>query len=242
MRAGEPPPLARGRLRHAGRDAPRDRTTPAGAGPTCRCRRRRAARWNHPRWRGADAAVMVDGSGYCEPPPLARGRHGGTMYPRAIAGTTPAGAGPTSSCPTGTARGANHPRWRGADSLRARAESTRFEPPPLARGRHPGHLRLLVRGRTTPAGAGPTSARKAATACATNHPRWRGADLSYSRIGCGVREPPPLARGRRRDRPAAGLRRGTTPAGAGPTLPDLRRYPGCQVISFTWVRTVKAVS
>ncbi len=214
----EPPPLARGRQIDAQVAGGEPRTTPAGAGPTCSPPPAALPTRNHPRWRGADPPdpPLVGPAG--EPPPLARGRlevGGGQVE---IGGTTPAGAGPTSTRPPSVSPGQNHPRWRGADRSGTKARARSREPPPLARGRLSKGVDDDVLVGTTPAGAGPTASAVVGTAGASNHPRWRGADLPEGPLMFGCGEPPPLARGRPA-RVRYGLhRRRTTPAGAGPTI------------------------
>ncbi len=99
------------------------------------------------------------------------------------------------------------------------AHTLRHEPPPLARGR----LAVQDAGRpglrTTPAGAGPTTASPPRSPPGTNHPRWRGADSRRIRSTVRRAEPPPLARGRHVSQIGELLGARTTPAGAGPTGP-----------------------
>ena len=169
------------------------------------------------RWRGNDPREIRNRAPYTELPPLARGRprhheedHRG---PRA----TPAGAGTTAGSATVPPVRGNYPRWLGDDGPGHVSLRRRGELPPLARGRP---ARPVLRGlgpRTTPAGAGTTSARRSPGSTWWNYPRWRGDDSAVSTWLHGKKQLPPLARGRPGggDRSRAAL--GTTPAGAGTT-------------------------
>ncbi len=235
---GEPPPLVRGRPCCVGDDRELVGTTPAGAGPTGRVMAERVMWENHPRWCGADRSAAISFAPIREPPPLVRGRRPGRAKGRGAAGTTPAGAGPTSVAAPAGGQAANHPRWCGADYAPARVPGVREEPPPLVRGRLGRDAVLPGEGRTTPAGAGPTPtstpgpryrpeppplvrgrlvAAASAGDKASNHPRWCGADVGNAWVCDLSWEPPPLVRGRPVPIPQVPGASRTTPAGAGPT-------------------------
>ncbi len=147
--------------------------------------------------------------------PLARGRHNALEVAALAARTTPAGAGPTSSCkawsaPCSTPAGAG--RCQGRWSALAGPRTTPAGAGPIRVVRDEVHDR-----RSIPAGAGPTGETPGRGDDGENHPRWRGADHSGRMRNHQVLGPPPLARGRRAARSQCASGEGTTPAGAGPT-------------------------
>ncbi len=211
------PPQARGRRRHLHRHQGRPRSTPAGAGPTNRPPNPQPTHPEHPRRRGADSSGTATWLQDAGAPPQARGRPGGSARWCGYGGSTPAGAGPTTSPPTCAPAPPEHPRRRGADGRTPHLPSCLPGAPPQARGRRYGAEDRLGEPGSTPAGAGPTLEHRPGRPKSTEHPRRRGADVGW-RLRKGVPDgAPPQARGRphrHRQPPDLG---GSTPAGAGPT-------------------------
>ncbi len=153
----------------------------------------------------------------CEPPPLAREEREFLRRSVRAGRTTPAGAGRTPRCSCTPPAASNHPRWRGKNVKATLKDVYTNEPPPLAREELAAQFRQVVEDRTTPAGAGRTSAALTPDKTLSNHPRWRGKNHTLQRLEPVVIEPPPLAR---EEHPRCGLgirRLRTTPAGAGRT-------------------------
>ncbi len=191
------PPLARGRLlaRHHP-DVP-NWLTPARAGKTWPGRCRPRTRPAHPRSRGEDVCSR-------------RGRG-------AVVRLTPARAGKTSQTRSVLIWVAAHPRSRGEDTAAGQPVTPRNGSPPLARGRPRSRWPTSMRRRLTPARAGKTTIALAYVDEATAHPRSRGEDERAGTTVAGQAGSPPLARGRRIRRAAAGTRPRLTPARAGKT-------------------------
>ena len=203
-REGETPPLTRGRLGAAKTRETRSRNTPAYAGKTPSRKTFADASRKHPRLRGEDESIRFSSRNHSETPPLTRGRRRASPVGRARSRNTPAYAGKTTDPRRSAWRCRKHPRLRGEDPPKSKPTRSRWETPPLTRGR-PSGFNAIGRGfGNTPAYAGKTLPPVAA---------------SLSSM-----ETPPLTRGRHAKVDGGGLADGNTPAYAGKTR-DLRaRY------------------
>ncbi len=211
------PVRTRARLGRAAPPHARRRTTPAGAGTTVRTRPVRAPTTSYPRGRGDDSRWNWRTEASTELPPRARGRQGRSGRGPHDGGTTPAGAGTTSSTPPSEPSTSNYPRRRGDDDMSAPEVCDPEELPPRARGRLAGERPRPGRRGTTPAGAGTTTRSPLSSPAATNYPRGRGDDaLSCCWVPKAI-ELPPRARGRLRPPQPRTAPPGTTPTGAGTT-------------------------
>ena len=129
------PPHARGRRQDGLVHDVLERITPACAGKTSSCRRRRHRPADHPRMRGEDWLVrwaLAESSGS---PPHARGRRASEVSLKGLEGITPACAGKTPSTGGATRTTTDHPRMRGEDPGLRRGEDLEPGSPPHARGR-----------------------------------------------------------------------------------------------------------
>ena len=135
-------------------------------------------------------------------------------------GTTPAGAGTTTSSAGPRPPRWDHPRGRGDDTDPETRLRVARGPPPRARGRLGLNDGVPAGGGTTPAGAGTTRRGAATGGPRWDHPRGRGDDDGGVAVEDDQQGPPPRARGRlsRENRHNATI--GTTPAGAGTTSPS----------------------
>ncbi len=150
-------------------------------------------------------------------PPLARGRRVRDRTGHGEGRLTPARAGKTGSPRSPSPPTTAHPRSRGEDRTGAHWSPGPHGSPPLARGR-PADSRAMSGGlRLTPARAGKTRRRCTTPAVWTAHPRLRGEDIHEYVCTLNVHGSPPLARGRRPQRPRTQSPRRLTPARAGKT-------------------------
>ncbi len=194
-----------------------DRSIPAGAGPTRRWWRPRSPTSEHPRGCGADGTPSRPRSRTPGASPRVRGRLGSEAPPVPVAGSIPAGAGPTGSTGAAARTGTKHPRGCGADGEPAEAVVGEQEASPRVRGRPAagrlgGHLAGSI-----PAGAGPTRAARAALRGGAKHPRGCGADVRSTATWSAPNEAFPRVRGRRIGVGARAPLARSIPAGAGPT-------------------------
>ena len=153
---GGSPPHARGRRSTPGRQARRERITPACAGKTPSSRPTSPSFRDHPRMRGEDGSKGTCIFRHCGSPPHARGRL--------------AGSG------TRNSRGTDHPRMRGEDPGGLTVRICECGSPPHARGRPYGLPVDNVVPRITPACAGKTIIVFAFEFKHWDHPRMRGED------------------------------------------------------------------
>ncbi len=201
-------------------------TTPARAGTTGRPDRADPRRWDHPRTRGDHPNIRLRPNAARGPPPHARGPLICTFGYEDDPGTTPARAGTTLGPPGPELERGDHPRTRGDHSSPPLSAMVRTGPPPHARGPpHEGAARDLRVG-TTPARAGTTGAPSCGARSAWDHPRTRGDHPVPPSESSGLRGPPPHARGPHPESRRLRAHPGTTPARAGTTVADLRRYRG----------------
>ncbi len=184
-----------------------------------------AVRPDHPRSRGEDAFGPDVAAADRGPPPLARGRLGGTNRRGSPRGTTPARAGKTPPVTARPPASGDHPRSRGEDAGAPLVKVRQGGPPPLARGRLVTDDRQPESPGTTPARAGKTPGRPRRRPATTDHPRSRGEDPYAWCVLPRPTGPPPLARGRRHRRRRVRVVPGTTPARAGKTSRRCGRPP-----------------
>ncbi len=214
---GGPSPQVRGRLPDRAQHLDDSRTIPAGAGPTPRARCAAGRPADHPRRCGADPAVRHQVLRCRGPSPQVRGRREDPLAAGDRPRTIPAGAGPTLCSGSAGWRSTDHPRRCGADGGVDQRPVDADGPSPQVRGRRPHRTFGPGRGRTIPAGAGPTSMIRADRHAKKDHPRRCGADVAEFAVGADGDGPSPQVRGRPILRPAAHRRSRTIPAGAGPT-------------------------
>ena len=145
-------------------------------------------------------------------------------------GSTPAGAGKTGRAHRRRRRVWKHPRRRGENSAATACDAVIPEAPPQARGKQCAGVRCGGLLGSTPAGAGKTETAQAMQASVRKHPRRRGENGAASRCVRRCSEAPPQARGKRRGALLPIQCQGSTPAGAGKTLPDLQLQKGVTVL------------
>ena len=171
----------------------------------------------HPRLRGEDALLVLEGKDPSETPPLTRGRLPRYAPTGSGSGNTPAYAGKTGSVTAGVSAKGKHPRLRGEDH-RAHGEHDRgLETPPLTRGRRRRAPRLCGSAGNTPAYAGKTRCHVDCGTSGRKHPRLRGEDPSTHTKQNSKPETPPLTRGRPLPHHVRCHLVGNTPAYAGKT-------------------------
>ena len=152
---------------------------------------------DHPRSRGENCSVSVNGVRQTGSPPLARGKRGGSSTETVGRRITPARAGKTACTRPSTCRHADHPRSRGENRSAPRGSASSSGITPARAGKTPSwHLPL----RLTP-----------------DHPRSRGENLAGGWYKWNAGGSPPLARGKRRRQPSRATAGGITPARAGKT-------------------------
>ena len=197
-RPRETPPLTRGRRSSVRTLGPRRGNTPAYAGKT---RPGPDYVWDpskHPRLRGED--------------------HGDGRESIESLGNTPAYAGKTIVSPLSSPVHQKHPRLRGEDLFGRGFVKLDEETPPLTRGRlHVQGIRRKAP-RNTPAYAGKTQGSTNRDEELRKHPRLRGEDDVAVKFATGLRETPPLTRGRQSAELLVEGARGNTPAYAGKTM------------------------
>ncbi len=221
------PPQTRGSLVGPGGPALESGTTPAGAGITpVPGGRHRMAR-DHPRRRGDHSQPRQEQGAGRGPPPQARGSHPLVDLFYVDTGTTPAGAGITTSPIGSSPARRDHPRRRGNHTVSPFFVCPFSGPPPQARGSLL-HSRCRVGDTgTTPAGAGITASSDMTSSSLGDHPRRRGDHGWAVKIDGTAEGPPPQARGSQQGSAGALEGGGTTPAGAGITHPKgLGRWRG----------------
>ncbi len=170
--------------------------------------------------RGDEAAALVLDQAANGLPPQARGREGQEVPHRQVQRTTPAGAGTSASPATAAPACSDHPRMRGDEDETLVQRAVLPGPPPQARGRGHGPHRLGPQRGTTPAGAGTRAGSRAGRSRPGDHPRRRGDERRHRPPGAHRRGPPPQARGRASRMHKVMIPAGTTPAGAGTSMPD----------------------
>lgn len=222
------PPRVRGRRYPAGRPGLCDRNTPACAGTTQRSWRTSPRGREHPRVRGDDWFLRNQGGAHPGTPPRARGRLRLRDSPGDTARNTPACAGTTRSWRPWPGASGEHPRVRGDDTPVNWNCRRRRGTPPRARGRregrHTANLEKVSTMRNTPACAGTTLGPSSAGGRSQEHPRVRGDDPSERLRGAPGVGTPPRARGRLLPLLIGVTAWRNTPACAGTTLTDLRRF------------------
>ncbi len=172
----------------------------------------------HPRVRGADHHDAAKHDPKTGPSPRARGRFGVDADGENESRSIPACAGPMDGDPSEMTRQLVHPRVRGADPPRTRANSPATGPSPRARGRcsavgDGGGPRGSI-----PACAGPIAGATPPRRVPEVHPRVRGADSRRAPAHRGGAGPSPRARGRSPDPPRENDHEGSIPACAGPIV------------------------
>jgi len=113
-----------------------------------------------------------------------------------------------------------HPRGRGDEWLYTANNTQEIGLSPRARGRPARRLRGLPGGRTTPAWAGMTPARRRSPCRTLDHPRLRGDDDGQPHNMITFWGPAPRARGRRLPLPVLRMANGPPPACGGTTWPE----------------------
>ncbi len=217
FRTGGPPPLARG-TRWLKCSAPhRCRTTPARAGNTGSPGSTPPRRSDHPRSRREHSVRVGQHPDDRGPPPLAQGTQIIVRWACPGSRTTPARAGNTWRCCTGSTAPPDHPRSRGEHWRSGGEGPQKIGPPPLARGAHRCSCPRRGRRRTTPARAGSTEPHAPGCTPTPDHPRSRGEHVRDGHDEGPVRGPPPLARGAQDPEGTGVEERRTTPARAGST-------------------------
>ena len=211
--------------------------TPAYAGKTQTVANTQPKNRKHPRLRGEDRFFQCGEYGELETPPLTRGRRRHARRVGGRLGNTPAYAGKTNDLGKRYRGNWKHPRLRGEDLARVRAEKVLLETPPLTRGRPSAIGRSIDERRNTPAYAGKTRRLRSSPRrhwkhprlrgedrkesetrrLYGKHPRLRGEDESRKRGHRPVMETPPLTRGRPTNAVRITGYRGNTPAYAGKT-------------------------
>ena len=114
------------------------RITPAYAGKSCTRSHALSVSWDHPRTCGEKLSQVTGATINQGSPPHMRGKERVTVLVRAVLGITPACAGKSTSTPSSTTRGRDHPRMCGEKKIMACYK-------PLIRG-SPPHVRGKVRG------------------------------------------------------------------------------------------------
>ena len=188
-------PLARGLPNQPTEPRRDERIIPARAGFTWRCRRRAAARPDHPRSRGVYDVNQGEGFKYRGSSPLARGLPGVGVVDGDGDRIIPARAGFTGDGPASWVAARDHPRSRGVYVRCPWASRIRMGSSPLARG-----LRALTSPLTLPQGiiparAGFTVTRRVPEVLGADHPRSRGVYGWARRVARRVVGSSPLARG-----------------------------------------------
>ncbi len=172
-----PSPRARGAGAFTPSAGERSRTIPAGAGssaPDPAVWRRSGAKSDHPRGRGEQTGPHAPLWFRLGPSPRARGA--GRRPPAfwSAGGTIPAGAGSSSTGPTGLTGPGDHPRGRGEQLLSWDGLVRGAGPSPRARGAVDGFTLGIDEDGTIPAGAGSRDAARRHRADPGDHPRGRG--------------------------------------------------------------------
>ena len=149
-------PRTRGRrLRPlAGRQAPG--SIPANAGETRTMPVITSMPRVYPRERGGDLAASAFCFAAAGLSPRTRGRPGAAEQAHSRAGSIPANAGETGTCPAQCRGGRVYPRERGGDVLRVAAAGAKWGLSPRTRGRREGAGRIHARLGSIPANAGET--------------------------------------------------------------------------------------
>ena len=149
-------PLTRGKRAGHARPATRSGLIPAHAGKTHLHYTLRMMYRAHPRSRGENVIVDVDGNPVAGSSPLTRGKlHEGTEDPtdrRLI----PAHAGKTGRCTCGVQREGAHPRSRGENAYMTGPDNLCSGSSPLTRGKRERGVHGSDQGRLIPAHAGKT--------------------------------------------------------------------------------------
>ncbi len=225
----------RGRLDQGHHPRPLARNSPACAGTTtCRIPAASRAR-EQPRVRGDDHGGHRPVGGADGTAPRARGRPASAARSIEPDRNSPACAGTTPlpwSPPPGRRE---QPRVRGDDRQVLRGEPAAVGTAPRARGRPARTCGSTPDGGNSPACAGTTPFADRAGCRSAEQPRVRGDDGVCRELESRVQGTAPRARGRLQGGSGAVARRRNSPACAGTTLLDLRRYERHDRFSFTFL-------
>ena len=210
-------PLTRGKLVQAVLELVGEGLIPAHAGKTQILRSRRARLAAHPRSRGENGSrpgpvLLVGGSS-----PLTRGKRRGRLGGGRGVGLIPAHAGKTASIAMMMCPFRAHPRSRGENEPSRAIRSTAPGSSPLTRGKHVGHADSLAGGGLIPAHAGKTAGAYRRIRSGRAHPRSRGENDAYIRVGNALTGSSPLTRGKQMHEMTDELFQGLIPAHAGKT-------------------------
>ncbi len=155
----------------------------------------RAARWAHPRSRGAAGDQATDGPASLGPSPLTRGCRPCTETPTRPVGPIPAHAGLPHGWRMLSAIMRAHPRSRGAAKQLAAITDPVKGPSPLTRGCLRGCASSAAKPGPIPAHAGLPAAAHSLESFGWAHPRSRGAAAGEDHEGDDAKGPSPLTRG-----------------------------------------------
>ena len=128
----------------------------------------------HPRSRGENLNVALDGGGHEGSSPLTRGK---LMTRRRVpvkGGLIPAHAGKTGESRWLSGRGRAHPRSRGENPAPTRTFASALGSSPLTRGKHHEQAEAATRLGLIPAHAGKTAGTRSEVPIPRAHPRSRG--------------------------------------------------------------------
>ena len=198
--SGGSSPHTRGALAEVDPGQVGPRIIPAYAGSTCRSRRRRPGRSDHPRIRGEHVDVAEQPHQCLGSSPHTRGARAPWASGSSGLRIIPAYAGSTRPCGAGRRRSADHPRIRGEHRLFTEYERRGGGSSPHTRG---ARFELgddqLVNG-IIPAYAGSTSRRCFLVVGVRDHPRIRGEHLPQTSCMAERQGSSPHTRGARGDR------------------------------------------
>ena len=170
---------------------------PAYAGSTCRSRRRRPARWDHPRIRGEHYLRRGSSSRTSGSSPHTRGARRvarrGVVEDRII----PAYAGSTSITARGIEVYGDHPRIRGEHFVAPEVDELAPGSSPHTRGALSALRSAVEDARIIPAYAGSTARRNRRPPRGADHPRIRGEHAAHGPEIRGRRGSSPHTRGAR---------------------------------------------
>ncbi len=209
-----------------------ERTTPAGAGTSCPWGSTWWGPTDYPRRCGDEPIRARSPSRPRGLPPQVRGRGEHGRADRVGGGTTPAGAG-TRMRPGRSCGGAwDYPRRCGDEEGSEEDHDATAGLPPQVRGRGVLRRRRRQDPGTTPAGAGTSSSAPSPAWARPDYPRRCGDEITVWTRTPPNRGLPPQVRGRGHGDEEDERLHGTTPAGAGTRLVELRFYGLKLLFSF----------
>ena len=216
-KVGGSSPLTRGKLDRALVAGGDRRLIPAHAGKTLTSYAATIVAWAHPRSRGENSDVAVNGQTVRGSSPLTRGKRRPMSLPRPFHGLIPAHAGKTCRERRTQSQRWAHPRSRGENRWRRRRWEGSRGSSPLTRGK-PGRGRERSCGSgLIPAHAGKTARPGTSDGGRGAHPRSRGENYSRSPRVSAFMGSSPLTRGKRPSCADDRLDLGLIPAHAGKT-------------------------